>query len=434
MTTPELIEFVKKEISLGVNRDIIKGKLKTQGWNDLDIIEAFNIINQTPISPLAHEEIITQQFEMSNSINPINPVGSINNFNSIPYIQTKSTNKIIKLLAVILIPVILISGLAIAYGFGYFTNFSNLFSNISDLSENNKSFSYELNLNLDASKIKLTEENNNFDLEKFKNFNFIVKGVSDFSDKENHKLDNSLLFTAGDIEAGFDLRMINKSIYFSLTKAPDLGFFSLKPFENKWVVFPMNDDSEVLKNNPLSSFFPINSDLVSDLTDEQKKQISDLMKNTKFIKITKKHFPVMIDGVLSYHFNFDLNKEEIISFLKNTTEYMKNLDKYNSELLNIEESDYNKVFHYIKTFHGEAWIGIFDKLPRKILINMDLFDSENIDNGIAKLILSVVYRDWNEPVKVEIPSSAVTVEELMSGVMVDMLGSDIKTDGDKSEI
>ena len=46
MTSPELIQYVKNELARGTTRDIISDKLTTQGWNDLDILEVFNFINQ----------------------------------------------------------------------------------------------------------------------------------------------------------------------------------------------------------------------------------------------------------------------------------------------------------------------------------------------------------------------------------------------------
>jgi hypothetical protein len=78
--------------------------------------------------------------------------------------------------------------------------------------------------------------------------------------------------------------------------------------------------------------------------------------------------------------------------------------------------DYNKIFDFMKTFHGEAWVGIFDKLPKKILINADVVNAEKIDDGVSKLTMSIIYTDWGMPVEIEVPVGAVTINELMSGM------------------
>jgi hypothetical protein len=387
MIKPELIDFVKKEIEAGVPIEIISNKLKTQGLNEKDIAEVFSM-----------------------NISPIQPV---------------KNKKLLKFILIILVTIILLGATSFAYGLGYFTDSNKLFSQIVDSSKNKTSFSYDFNFNLDASNIKTTIDSDSFMLDKFKIITFGMQGSSDFSDKENLKLKSSVLFKSSDIEAGIDFRIINQSIYFNLTKAPDLGFFSLKPLENKWIVSLIKDDFVDQMGNPLVSISPVNPNLFSDFTDEQKKEISSIVNKAKFIKITNKYLPVLIDGSISYHFDFEIDKEGTISFLKNITEYVNELNKNNKELIEIEEIDYNEAFSAIKNFHGEAWVGIFDKLPHKILINADVVNPKKVDDGVMKFTMSMLYKDWGKPVSVEVPDDAVTIKELMSIMLGDTFSSDI---------
>ncbi len=53
MITPEIIRYIKQQITLGVSREMISASLKQNGWNDADVNEAFNslanpVINTVP--------------------------------------------------------------------------------------------------------------------------------------------------------------------------------------------------------------------------------------------------------------------------------------------------------------------------------------------------------------------------------------------------
>ena len=61
MTTPELIEYIKNELSYGRSREIIAGKLKIEGWADGDIIEAFGIVAKASVPVSDPTPVIEQQ-------------------------------------------------------------------------------------------------------------------------------------------------------------------------------------------------------------------------------------------------------------------------------------------------------------------------------------------------------------------------------------
>jgi len=125
----------------------------------------------------------------------------------------------------------------------------------------------------------------------------------------------------------------------------------------------------------------------------------------------------MIDGSLSYHFDFDLDKDGMISFEKEITIYIKSINKDASELVKVDDSDFNKMFSYFKSFKGEMWVGVFDKLPRKVVINIEGMNAEKPEDGVVKANLTITYSDWNKPVIVEVPQNTTTIEELISSIM-----------------
>lgn len=426
MTTPELIDYVKKGIEAGISRDLISDKLKAQGWNEIDITEVFSVVtgpitinDSTPkINPTLIPDLpIIQDKFVNRSVQNPSPEQNFQTTNPLDssFIQPSKGGRVKKFLLLTIIVVILV-GAIFAYGFGYFNNSSKLFSQIIDSSKSEKSLSYDINFSLDASGMK-TDTMPNAELDKYKVFSLNTQGSSDFSDEDNLKLKNSILFKTSDVQAGIDFRIVNKSVYISLTKAPNLGFFSLEPFENKWIIFPTEDAAENLARSPLMTISSVNPSFLGDFTDEQKEKINEIAKKAKFIKITKKHFPKMVDGSLSHHFDFELDKGGTISFIKDMTEYVKTLNIEENGVTGIDlNTDYEKSIEAIENFHGEAWVGIFDKLPHKILINTEIVNPDKIENGSAKLALSIIYTDWGKSVEVEVPMNAMTIQELMTGV------------------
>lgn len=51
MINPQLKEFVQKQLSAGVSRDIITSQLTTNGWNAFDIAEVFDALTEHPKAP-----------------------------------------------------------------------------------------------------------------------------------------------------------------------------------------------------------------------------------------------------------------------------------------------------------------------------------------------------------------------------------------------
>lgn len=434
MTTPELIQYVKSEIASGSPRDTIRIKLKEQGWSDLDIVEVYNIINneivKAPESGLPLASALNQDISSLETVSEM--AGAVNGLQQ-PSFESVSPNKsrrILKIFIIILVLLVLVIGAALAYGSGYFMSASKLFSKTIDSSKKNTSVAYDFQMTLDASNIKLPEGTVGIGSEGFETLNFTAKGATDFSDEKNIKLNNTIYFKIGKVEVGVDSRAINDSFYLSLTKAPDLGFFSLTPFENKWIVFKKDTPSEDLSNNPVFAALPVNTSLVNDITEEQKQKITEIFNNASLIKITKKHLPQMMDGSLSYHFDFDLDKEGIASFLKEMATYIESQDK-NEGVVVGEPVDYDeytkKALSSIQNFHGEAWFGIFDNLPHKVIVNADVVNPEKPEDGSAQMTLNMLYTDWNKPVLVVVPDGAVPIQELIAKAMGGMFGENKST-------
>lgn len=62
MTTPEIINYIKQQLTSGAPREQISNSLKQNGWTDTDIAEAFNAVSNPPsatppASPLASPQV-----------------------------------------------------------------------------------------------------------------------------------------------------------------------------------------------------------------------------------------------------------------------------------------------------------------------------------------------------------------------------------------
>lgn len=403
MTTPELIEFIKNEFASGSTQEAITNKLKTQGWSDSDVLEAFGILNKKSADSVIVDIDKPKEFpvQINQTILPSDH----------PDILPSPRSKSLKITVLVIIIVILLLGCLFAYVSGVFLSPSKLLSQMVESSKKNTSLSFNFDFVLDAANMKSFSSKIKPDSGISNISSFGMSGTLDLSNTKNLNLNNSYSFKSGGVEADIDSRVTDGSLYFRLTKAPSLGFVSLKPIENKWIVFPYKDKTGNLENNPVLNLSPISPDVINSLTEEQKNKFNDLIKNASFIKITKKHLPQIMNGTLVYHFDFDIDREGISSFIKSVTSYLKIVDK-NNVASKFDTSNIDKIVNAIKEFKGEAWIGVFNKLPQKIVISTNIYNPNDMNDGYVKISTTLNYTGWNKPVIVAVPTQSMTVEDL----------------------
>ncbi len=405
MVTPELLAFIRGEQAKGVSKESIINLLRTQNWTEADIVEAFNDMSpsQTPMAPHMNE---------SASFSPAMTVT-----------QTRSHKKMLALGAIITILVLIVGG-TLAYASGSFVSLENVFSQSIQSSQSAAGSTFDVKVTVDTS--GLSGEDNISDLVSglSDTINLTMKGSYDTHDPQDIKANSSFSFVSGTMEGAIELRVVDGSVYAMLTKAPNLGFFSLKPFENKWIVYPYKAQDGNVISDPLFSQAGIDSQSLSELTDDQKQKLADITRKASFIKVTNKHLPEMVEGVFSYHFEFDLDHQGIIAYIKEMTVYLDSINENSTKLAFTSNID-DKLFDAIKNFHGEAWIGLFDKLPHKLTINTEIKNPDKSQEGLAKISIVSNYTNWNKPITVETPKDTTTIEKLMSSVMGGMFGGEL---------
>ena len=187
----------------------------------------------------------------------------------------------------------------------------------------------------------------------------------------------------------------------------------LSEYENQWVSFPVKMEDEEIIEGSLATYYPLDSALADKLTDEQKEKIYELTRTAHLIKEVKKLSPESINGVSSYHFQFDHDRQGITAYIKNLEEYITTIGKNDSELSSFNSEDFTNELENIKNFEGEMWIGRNDKLPYKIMLSFMLEDEENLGAKVKVNAVSI-FSGWNQPVAISAPSESIAFETLIA--------------------
>jgi|GEM_PF-2174237 hypothetical protein len=426
MTNDELLGYVRQQLTLKVSKEAITANLKSAGWNDADVNEAFAIVTpplsvpmHPPVSPavsVATPNIIQPQTNLQNTITPataqeqsVNP--------SLPAEKSKSK----KIFAAVLILVLigLAGGAAYAYYSGFFVSLPMLASQAIDSARAAKTGTYDVTVNADFSGLKNSGSLLSLIPGAAGSLSFTSKSSYDSRDPANFKDVAVISASLGSLSASGEIRILDNTFYGVLTKAPSLSFLpTSSSYENKWFSFAYKNSSGQTVESPLQAVSPVNTDIFNKLTEDQKTHIYDLSRNARLIKSVKKLSPEVVGGEMSYNFLFDLDREGINSYLASLKEYINTIGKDDSALSAFDPTSFTKELDQIKDFSGEIWIGRNDKLPHKVMMNFGIQPDPAKDEQI-KISLVGIFSGWNQPVLIVAPVSSVPFETLMSNAMND---------------
>ena len=237
------------------------------------------------------------------------------------------------------------------------------------------------------------------------------KGNVDMADSANIKTSGTFSVDAGTLSGAFDVRSLDKTLYFRITQAPALlSAFGLGQIINKWVSLSLATATSSFSSVPLVP----QTGLATALTEEQKKHILEIANNAHFITFKEKEASEEINGVDSYHFTFDLDKEGIKTYLSELKTYINESGKNDSYLSSWDPSPIEKSLDKIQNFSGNIWIGKKDNLPSKIDTSLSL--SSGADSTLTVRLVSLL-KDWNVPTSIIAPEGAVSLQNLMHTTM-----------------
>jgi len=344
---------------------------------------------------------------------------------SVPVVTTvmvrPKKKKTFLIISCIVIFLLLATGFLYAYASGYFVSVDKVMAQSFIASHDAKTGTFNTTLTIDISGLKKDPNlPTSALLPNFGNtFTLVSNGSADSTDENNPKIDNTLSFSAGTVQGALELRVINGTTYLELTKAPDLGILSLSPFENKWFSLPAQNDGSA-QGSALSSLSMVNSNPLNSLTQDEKDHITQMAKDAHFITITKHLSPEIVNGTLSYHFMFDLDRDGIKAYLQELGDYIHQIGANDPRLANLDVTPVSDAIDNIKIFSGEAWIGIFDHLPQKLTFTTAVTIPGHEDDGYVNISGNVLMSNWNKPVIVAVPPDSVSLETFISNMFSSM--------------
>lgn len=398
MINNQLLGYVRQQLSINISREVIVNNLKSQGWTDTDIQEAFSalatIVPQAsiPVSPTISGvmpnvvQMQTAQTDFSNTA------------------HTKS-KKIIPAIFILIILCLAGGAAAYAYYAGVFVTLPGLFSEYTSRAQALTSFKVDINLGVDFSEIKSI--NNQLSSVPFlsinaTNLNLAFLASYDASDRNDMKVSSTVSVTLGSLSAEAQMIILNNTVYAELTKIPALGILPmpmLETYKNKWF---SSVNQSLTNQNPINQF-----------TAGESNYMQKMFQDAHIIKTSTRLPTETIAGEPSYHFSFDLDREALVVYMQSYKSYVDSIKKSDSRLSTFSPESFRKALDQVKDFKGEIWIGRNDKLIHKLSINFGVQPDTTKDEQVKVSLVGVV-SDYNQPVSIVAPVDSVPFQTLVT--------------------
>jgi hypothetical protein len=241
------------------------------------------------------------------------------------------------------------------------------------------------------------------------NISSTFTGASDISDindlKSSLVLDMVTNMLGQNMNMNLETRNIEKISYVKINKAPNLGFVDLSKFTNQWIKLDTNSLTKQISNTSLAT------STTKTLTDNQIAKLKNLIANSDVFEITEKLSDEEIHGVVSNHYKFEINKEELKTLAIKANEIVS------ERQFTAEESEVlGKSFETIGEQSSEIWIGKSDSLPRKITMNIQMNNVNSVQMS-GDMNISLTFKSFDEEINIETPANSkeLDMNSLLSG-------------------
>lgn len=214
---------------------------------------------------------------------------------------------------------------------------------------------------------------------------------------------------------GTELRQKEKNLYITVTDLPitNLGFFDLSVVMNQWI--KISSEEAEKESVPLK-----------DLSQEDRDKINQILSNPKIISEITRLPREKKDNRDLYHYAITFNKEE----LKKTVSDILDVVVTKEDSLSEAKSSLDESFNAVAGLTSEVWIDKKTMLPYRSISTLSLQKTEkNSVSGSIKT--TIAYKQFNQPVTIEEPKDAKTLEDLMKSLFPQQEEvTAIDTDGD----
>lgn len=238
-------------------------------------------------------------------------------------------------------------------------------------------------------------------------FSIDFSGASDMHDLNNPKIQLKFSINTNLLSQrfGLEVRTIDKIGYLKLDNLPDLGF-DVSFLKDQWI----KADLKAMKKEQLKEV-----QKEQELSPEQKKEIEETITEAKIFKITKELPDEKIEGVDTYHYKFSINKERVIQLFTKISKIIQNKSLTEKELEKLNKS-LEEAIESAEVEKSEIWIGKEDFLLYKLLVGSTIKETEKTKSE-GKFTIQAQFKNYNEPVQIDIPKSTKPFEEVLGALL-----------------
>lgn len=404
MINPQLADYVSKERQARIGDDEIRSNLLTKGWAAADV--------EAALAPAAVAPVIAVSSSRTLPAAGLQPDHGM------------SKKKWLLLGGGVVVLALLIGGGAYAY-FGYYLSTDRILNETKTRLAAVKTFQYDGDLKV-TMKETATSQTGLMPSDKPRNLEVGFAGSANTEQIDNLSSFFSLNVKGNPIDPeketsfGVDIRNIGAMLYLKLALPADKGnteyMAFLEGFNNKW--FSLDIEALRKQFGPETGSEPDKATFAQEVA-----QVKEALGRHQPLVITGRLPSEKIDGVSTFHYSYVIDKEEMIALMIDIDPILNNgttSEEAKAEIRkNVEEAQMPT---------GELWIGKKDYLPYRITLG----GTDSTTSGTVKtdwtMALDLKLNKFNEPVVVEKPADAKSVEEAIKELFGAM-GADVSFSG-----
>jgi hypothetical protein len=388
MVNKELLDYVKSELSKGVDTSQISGNLLAKGWSQFDVDDALNRAGKRTENDLARDDSKEKkpQIIINNSIAVRKPV-------------TKW-----------LVLLIIILAVSAAGYYGYFEIYlapEKVFARSMNKMQSVTSVAYEgtLTVKVKGNLFGSTGLESFFDLSSL-SYLIDFSGESEFGSKKNIKFSTLLdVDSRGEGVARAEIRNVNEGLYLLIHKLADIstfGFFDTNLLVGRWI------DVDINKYEELISAAGTNNN--TQLSSEQIERYANIIVANNPIENLEQLASEEINGVPAYHYKYLINRDSLKEIIILISEDYRGI-----AMTREERGDFDKSFNNADFYGGEMWIGKKDGYVRKHkqVINVNDY---NAKDTVVTLSLEISFDKFNQPFVINVPDNSISIEDLFKEI------------------
>ena len=403
MITPDMLAFIRKSRSDGMSPADIEASLKTNGWQQQDIAEAYATIARdvAPQSVTPGQPIIIQTVNPTTMPSPTHHNG-----------KKALTTSLISIIAICAVG-------AIAYG-AYFafnkyvaqspeqkirtallnlkgvTSFDSTFK-ISSSYNDPTSYTFDANITVNNEAQGLVSTSTTQ-----------TQGDIDLAVQASTPASAYMPSASYNIDTDIAYRYLDNVIYAELVKAPSINpmidaYLNLKKYEGQWIQMPLKDGlnagSAELGAQPTS------------LTKEEYAAIYAKYKDRP-IFIVSGHSIDDVNSKAMDRYTFTLNASNTASLEGDIFQAVlqkSNMNQSQSQIDQIKAQLAESV-PVISTITGQIWIGQSDNMMYKIAVDLDVQAAAHL-NAPAPLHFEMTVNSYNQPTTITAPEDSKTLQD-----------------------